>query len=233
VVGAFFLFVALLIWTGRKRIEASAPHKSTMTGAPWAAFRSGWAVFGALAIFLYVGSEVSIGSMLTNFLHDNLSGITMGSAGKMVGFYWMGAMFGRFIGSGVLTRAPAGVVLSSAAICAAVLCLAVTQLAGNVAAPVALSIGFFNSVMFPLIFTMTLERSTAPASATSGLLCMAIVGGAALPVISGKVADLAHTLTPAFFVPMTGYLGVALFAIAASRTRLRRIEEEAPVAAAH
>lgn len=232
IVGAFFLAVGVLIFSARKRIDAAAPDRSAIAGAPWAAFGSGWALFGALAIFLYVGSEVSIGSMLTNFLHDNLAGATMQSAGEMVSFYWGGAMIGRFIGSALLTRAPAGVMLSIAALCAAALCLVVTQIGGGTGAYVALTIGFFNSIMFPVIFTMTLERSSAPASATSGLLCMAIVGGAALPVISGKIADLAGSLTPAFVVPMIGYLGVALFAIAAARVR-PRVAAEAPPGAAH
>lgn len=231
IVGAFFFVIGILIWTGRKRIDAAAPSKSAIAGAPWAAFRSGWALFGALAIFLYVGSEVAIGSMLTNFLHDNLGGISMEEAGKTVGFYWFGAMVGRFVGSAILTRAPAGAVLSTAAICAAILCLAVTQLAGSAAAPIALSIGLFNSVMFPVIFTMTLERSTAPASATSGLLCMAIVGGAALPVLSGAIADFTGSLSPAFFVPMAGYVGVALFALSAARVKPRHVAEEAAAVA--
>jgi FHS family L-fucose permease-like MFS transporter len=233
IIGGFFFAVGALIWSASKRIDAAAPDKSEIAGAPWAAFGSGWALFGALAIFLYVGSEVSIGSMLTNFLHDNIAGIDMKSAGEMVSFYWGGAMVGRFLGSAALRRAPAGVLLSIAALCAAALCFAVTQLAGGLGAHIALSIGFFNSIMFPVIFTLTLERSTAPASATSGLLCMAIVGGAALPVASGRIADLAGVLTPAFFVPMTGYLGVALFALAAARARSKSGDAPASAAIGH
>ncbi|WP_395645880.1 sugar MFS transporter [Terricaulis sp.] len=231
IVGAFFLFVGVLIWTARRRIDAAAPDRSAIAGAPWAAFRSGWALFGALAIFLYVGAEVSIGSMLTNFLHDNIPGSTMQSAGEMVSYYWGGAMVGRFVGSALLRRASAGVLLSIAALSAAGLCLVVTQLGGATGAYVALTIGLFNSIMFPVIFTITLDRSSAAASATSGLLCMAIVGGAALPVLAGKVADLAGTLTPAFFVPMAGYLGVALFAIAAARGRPRTASATPPAPA--
>ena len=231
IVGAFFLAVGILIWSARKRIDEAAPPRATIAGAPWSAFSSGWALFGALAIFLYVGSEVSIGSMLTNFLHDNIANIRMEDAGKMVSFYWGGAMVGRFIGSGLLTRAPAGALLSIAALCAATLCLAVTQLGGGTGAYIALSIGLFNSIMFPVIFTMTLERSSASTSATSGLLCMAIVGGAALPVLSGKVADITRSLTPAFFVPMAGYIGVALFALAAARVPPRQAEPEEAVVA--
>jgi MFS transporter, FHS family, L-fucose permease len=233
VVGVFFLAVGALIFAMRKRINEAAPGKSAIAGAPWAAFASPWALFGALAIFLYVGSEVSIGSMLTNFLHDNIAGITMKSAGEMVSFYWGGAMIGRFLGSAALTRVPAGVLLAIAAMMAAAFCLAVTQIAGGAGAYVALAIGFFNSIMFPVIFTLTLERSSAPTSATSGLLCMAIVGGAALPVISGVIADHAGSLSPAFFVPMAGYIGVSAFAIAAARARGPRVLATEMAASAH
>jgi FHS family L-fucose permease-like MFS transporter len=219
IIAALFAALAILIWTARKRIAASAPSREpAATASPLRAFRSGWALFGALAIFLYVGSEVAIGGMLTNFLHDSIGGITMQNAGEMVSFYWLGAMIGRFVGSAVLTRVPPGIVLSAATLIAAALCFTVTQTGGATAAYVALTIGFFNSIMFPTIFTMTLERSSAPTSATSGLLCMAIVGGAVLPYIAGRVVDAAGVFNPAFFVPMIGYLGVATFAIAAART---------------
>ena len=120
----------------------------------------------------------------------------------MVSYYWGGAMVGRFIGSGLLflvkQRAPW--LLAVFALGAALLCLAVTQLHGSTAAYLALSIGLFNSIMFPVIFTLTLERSTAAPAATSGLLCLAIVGGAILPYIYGLIADAvrpAHGVLPA------------------------------------
>jgi FHS family L-fucose permease-like MFS transporter len=159
--------------------------------------------------------------MLTNFLHESIGGITMQAAGEMVSLYWGGAMVGRFIGSAILTRVPAGVVLSIATIAAGVLCFVVTQTGGVTAAYFALSVGFFNSIMFPTIFTLTLERSTASTSATSGLLCMAIVGGAALPPIAGSIVDATGTFNPAFFVPMAGYIGLTIFAIACARTSAR------------
>ena len=199
-----------------------------------------WAVFGALAIFLYVGAEVSIGSLMINFLiHirfidflreagvlDALGriGIIQASAeneriaGQVLGlFYWGGAMVGRFVGSALLTRIRAGVLLSVAAFATTCLCLFVTTAPGAVAGVAALAVGFFNSIMFPTIFTLTIERSSAPTSSTSGLLCMAIVGGAVLPYIAGRVAD-ARSLDLAFFVPMAGYVGILCFALAASRS---------------
>ncbi|HVL40769.1 MAG TPA: glucose/galactose MFS transporter, partial [Brevundimonas sp.] len=182
-----------------------------------------WALFGALAIFIYVGSEVAIGSMLTNFLNsEGILNIPLEEAGKMVAFYWGGAMIGRFAGSALLTRVPAGVLLAVCTVCAGLLCAVVTQTGGTTAAYAALSIGLFNSIMFPTIFTLTLERSSAPAAATSGLLVFGIIGGAILPLIAGQIADAAGgSLTPAFVVPLVGYAALTVFAIAAARTRVR------------
>jgi len=194
--------------------------------SPLKAFSSRWAVFGALAIFVYVGSEVTIGGLLTNFLASpSILNLPEVDAGRLVSFYWGGAMIGRLIGAALLTRVPAGVLLTVNTVIAATLCLVVTQTSGTTAAYAAIGVGFFNSIMFPTIFTLTLERSTAPVSATSGLLCTAIVGGAVLPLIGGMlVDDAAEIFNPAFFVPMVGYLLLVVFALAASRARVRNTE---------
>ena len=140
----------------------------------------------------------------------------------MVSLYWGGAMVGRLIGAILMTRVRAGVLLTVNTAVAAILCLIVTQTSGETAAYAAIAVGFFNSIMFPTIFTLTLERSTAPASATSGLLCTAIVGGAVLPYIAGKlVNDATELFHPAFFVPVIGYALLVVFAIAAWRSKVR------------
>ena len=219
--GAFFALIAVFIFTARKKINAAAPA-ATQAVSPLKALSSPWAVFGALAIFLYVGSEVAIGGMLTNFLESpDVLNAPIETAGKMVALYWGGAMVGRFIGSAVLTRVPAGIVLAVCTVAAALLCLVVSQVGGPTAAYAALSIGLFNSIMFPTIFTLTLERSTAPTSATSGLLVFGIIGGALLPQVAARIADAAGALQPAFIVPLLGYVGLTVFAIAAARTKVR------------
>ncbi|MGC8519772.1 MAG: sugar MFS transporter [Steroidobacteraceae bacterium] len=200
------------------RPAASEPHASAeSTGAVREALRSRWALLGAAAIFLYVGAEVSIGSAMAIFLHrPDVFGIALEQAGKWVSLYWGGAMMGRFIGSALLRRARAAVLLAIAAAIAALLCVAISQAPGALAGWAALSVGLFNSIMFPVIFTLTLERSSASNAATSGLLCMAIVGGAVLPVIVGQVADAAGLRT-AYFVPMLAYVCICAFAIGAAR----------------
>lgn len=222
-VAIFFAVVAGFIFSARKAINASAPETNAADRAsPFEALKSKWAVFGAIAIFFYVGSEVAIGDLLTNFLHSpNILGVSLATAGSMLSWYWGGAMVGRLIGSGLmLTKIKASTLLIVNTAVAAVLCLVVTQTNGPTAAYAAIAIGLFNSIMFPTIFTLTLERSTAPVPATSGLLVFGIIGGAILPPIAGHIADSSATLNPVFFVPMIGYLILIGFAFAASRARV-------------
>jgi FHS family L-fucose permease-like MFS transporter len=222
--------LALFIWSFRRRLAIATPPaqaQDSVTGA----LRSRWAVLGAGAIFLYVGAEVSVGSNLINFLHQSdVLDVTQERAGKLVSVYWLGAMVGRFAGSALLARFRAVRLLSVNAFVAAVLCLAVSQGAGVFAAGCALAIGLFNSIMFPNIFTLTLERSTASPAATSGLLCMAIVGGAILPPATGLIADYitgSAGLHSAFMLPMVAYALICGFAVTAARARVSPVGETA------
>ena len=224
-IAVILVLLGLFLWRLRRLLHV--PHEMDDANAsPFAAFASRWALFGGLAIFLYVGAEVSIGSIMINFLHaPAIMNVSFAEAGRLLSFYWGGAMVGRALGSAVLIRVRADRVLAAAAVVAMSLCLVVTQqsglvtllfggvTAGQVAGIAAIAIGFFNSIMFPTIFTLTLERSSAPTPSTSGLLCMAIVGGAVLPVITGYTADHAG-LTLAFFVPLVSYVCIAIFALA-------------------
>jgi MFS transporter, FHS family, L-fucose permease len=220
IAGALVL-LALFIFVFRRLLDVTKPVDEGQRPSIATAFKSRWALFGGAAIFLYVGAEVSIGSAMTNFLHEpDMLNIPLEEAGKMVSFYWGGAMVGRLIGSGLLflvkQRAPW--LLAVFALGAATLCLVVSQSHGTTASYLALSIGLFNSIMFPVIFTSTLERSTAAPAATSGLLCLAIVGGAILPYVYGLIADAAG-LHAAYFLPAVAYLLIVVFAVAATRAR--------------
>jgi MFS transporter, FHS family, L-fucose permease len=210
--------LAVFIYAVRERLTGAALQLGGAEDASVAAaLRSAWALLGAAAIFLYVGAEVSIGSTLTNFLHqEDVFAVSYERAGKLVSLYWLGAMVGRFAGSALLTRVRAALLLSAAAAVAAVLCLAVKLTPGALAGVAALCIGLMNSIMFPVIFTLTLERTSASRAATSGLLCMAIVGGAFLPRLVGIIADVAGLRT-AYVVPMLAYACISVFAIAAAR----------------
>jgi FHS family L-fucose permease-like MFS transporter len=235
--GALVL-LGIFIWAFRRHLEVTT-EATTASQRPsvLTALKSKWALLGGLAIFLYVGAEVSIGSAMTNFLNYNdMLGVPLKEAGHMVSYYWGGAMIGRFIGSFLLTRVPAPRLLAIFAAIAALMCLAVSQLHGSTASYIALSIGLFNSIMFPVIFTVTLERSSAPPAATSGLLCLAIVGGAVLPYVFGVIADFVGGPQPkltecvgganmgssiglhmAYLLPMTAYAIISIFAVRAGK----------------
>jgi FHS family L-fucose permease-like MFS transporter len=218
---AALVVLAVFIFAFRKLLDVTKPVDAGQTTSVASALKSPWAVFGASAIFLYVGAEVSIGSAMTNFLAEpDVLNIPLDKAGAMVAWYWGGAMVGRLIGSGLLflvkQRAP--LLLALFAFVAVALCLAVTQIHGANAGYLALSIGLFNSIMFPVIFTSTLERSTASPAATSGLLCLAIVGGAILPYIFGSIAD-ASGLHTAYFLPAAAYAIIVVFALASSKAK--------------
>jgi FHS family L-fucose permease-like MFS transporter len=183
------------------------------------ALKSGWAVSGAVAIGLYVGAEVSIGSIMINFLHQpSVLGLPFEEGGRyLADFYWGGALAGRIVGSILLTRIAAPRLLKACAVMAASLCTLVLIGDGAIAGYAALSVGLFNSIMFPTIFTISLERSAATQSSTSGLLCLAIVGGAVLPVMVGLLADTV-SLTAAFAIIALAYSVIVIFASKAAST---------------
>ena len=163
-------------------------------------------VFGAIGIFVYVGGEVAIGSSIANYLAlDNIGEFlspatipdaaaryraALGEAAKYISVYWMGAMFGRFIGSGLLQKIRPAKLLALAAIMAGLLVITSVLTNGPIAMWAILSVGFFNSIMFPCIFTMGIEELGPLTGDGSGILNMAIVGGAVIPWLVGKAGDL-------------------------------------------
>lgn len=234
-----FLLIALLlagmmlfIWVSRHRISAAAARIETTNGSVLDALKSRWAVFGAIAIGLYVGAEVSIGSIMINFLNQPaVLDLPLETAGLyLANIYWMGALIGRFAGSYLLTRIAAPRLLAAAAAVASALCLTVALSDGPVAAYAALAVGLFNSIMFPTIFSISLERAGVAQSSTSGLLCVAIVGGAVLPYAVGQFADHV-SLTLAFAIPMIAYGVITVFAILAGRAPIVTETRAASIAA--
>jgi FHS family L-fucose permease-like MFS transporter len=220
---AAMLGVLLLLMMGLRRLVISAlpDHRKAARPAMFEAFGSRWAILGAVAIGLYVGAEVSIGSIMINFLNQpGVMALPYDEAGRcLANFYWGGALAGRLIGTLLLTRLSAPFLLMTCAIMAAALCALVLFAAGPIGGYAALSVGLFNSIMFPTIFSLTLERSGVSQSATSGLLCLAIFGGALLPLAVGAVAD-AHGLAASFAIPLAAYIAIASFALAARKYRL-------------
>ena len=168
-------------------------------------------VLGAIGIFLYVGAEVSIGSFLINFLGESqIAGLAHADAALYVGYYWGGAMVGRFIGAVVMRYVSPGRTLAFNAALSIALILFATFGHGHAAMWALLAVGLCNSIMFPTIFSMALHRLGAHTGQGSGVLCMAIVGGAIVPFVQGALADAAG-LQPSFLIPAACYAFILYF----------------------
>ena len=174
--------------------------------------------FGALCIFLYVGAEVAIGSLIVSYLmQDHVMALPEQDAGKLIGLYWGGAMVGRFIGSAVLRILSPGKVLASVSIAAITLLVISTQTTGDVSGYTLLAVGLANAIMFPTIFTMACEKLGSRAADGSGIINVAIVGGAVIPLLTGIIADATSSLAIAFMLPMACYAVIAGFGFYARR----------------
>jgi len=179
-------------------------------------------IFGAIAIFVYVGAEVAIGSFLVNyFTQPDIGGLTQKVAASFVAFYWGGAMVGRFIGSGLLQKMNTGQLLGICAVCAAALVTISMLSTGHFAMWSIILVGFFNSIMFPSIFTLGVAELGPLTGDGSGIMIMAIVGGAIIPLAQGGIADRIG-IHHAFFLPVVCYLYILFFALSGSKPNSER-----------
>jgi MFS transporter, FHS family, L-fucose permease len=177
---------------------------------------------GALGIFAYVGAEVSIGSFLVNYFGlPEIAGLSAKTAAGFVSFYWGGSMIGRFLGAPLLRRIKAGYLLGLCAVAAATLVTVSMLVGGHTAMWSILAVGLFNSIMFPTIFSLGVAELGPVTGNGSGILNMAIVGGAILPVIQGAIAD--HVgLHHAFFLPVICYLYILFYGLSGSKPNSER-----------
>ncbi|HWW21487.1 MAG TPA: sugar MFS transporter [Steroidobacteraceae bacterium] len=213
--------VALLVWLRRNRL-VETPLESVTFRHALNLLRDHRFGFGALCIFLYVGAEVSIGSLIVNYLEQtNVLGLAAEDAGKHVPYYWGGAMFGRFIGSALLRLFSPGKVLAFAGAMNVLLLVISMTLVGPVSGWSLLAIGLFNSIMFPTIFSLASEGLGPRAAEGSGIICVAIVGGAVVPRLTGLAVDWinASDLKSGLFIPAICYLIILAFGIFARRPK--------------
>ena len=192
--------------------------------------------WGVLAIFLYVGAEVSIGSFLINYMAmPDIGGLSEATASRYLVWYWGGAMVGRFIGAALMTVVDARKLLALFAVVAAVLLAITMGSKGSIALWSVLAIGLFNSIMFPTIFTSAIEGMGPLTGKASSLLVMAIVGGAVIPLAQGALAD--HIgIQGAFFLPLACYAYIAWYGLHGSRLGVQALPHDAvqtPVRAMH
>lgn len=212
-----FLIAAFFAVTKLPQIEAASQSSSAGDGGSFDHHhKSAWGykhlVLGAVAIFVYVGGEVSIGSFLVKYFSFLDSSLVESEAGKLVSFYWGGAMVGRFVGSAVQRKINPGYVLAFNAVVAAILVSVSMATFGSIAMWSILLVGLFNSIMFPTIFTLAIDGLGKHTGQGSGILCMAIVGGAIIPLIQGLLADNIG-IHHAFFLPILCYIYIAYYGI--------------------
>jgi FHS family L-fucose permease-like MFS transporter len=170
-------------------------------------------VLGALAIFLYVGGEVSIGSFLVNYFSEStIGGLTTAEAGEMVAYYWGAAMIGRLIGAVLMNYVADTKYLAINALIAIVMIVVSMNTSGSLAMWSILAVGFFNSIMFPTIFTLAVKGLGSMTSKGSGFVCQAIVGGALIPLVQGVAADTMG-IQLSFIVPMLCYIYIGWYAL--------------------
>jgi len=213
---AAILVVAAVVWFRRRRlVEAPAEEGSTL--AAFGLLKRPRFAFGTLCIFLYVGAEVAIGSLIVSYLMQATTlGLPEQAAGKHVPFYWGGAMLGRFVGAGLLRVVSPGKVLAGAAAGAIALIALSANSLGALSGWALLAIGLCNSIMFPTIFSLASEGLGRRAAEGSGVICVAIVGGAVIPPLTGHLADLTG-LRAALALPALCYLVILAFGVYARR----------------
>jgi FHS family L-fucose permease-like MFS transporter len=204
--------VAVLVWRRRHRLVETVAEPAPLLRAFDLLARPRFR-FGTLGIFLYVGAEVAIGSLMVSFLMQaDVLALGSKAAGQHVPLYWGGAMLGRFIGAGLMRRVSPGKLLAGAASAAIMLLLVAARASGPASGWSLLAIGLCNSIMFPTIFSLACEGLGTRAPEGSGVLCIAIVGGAVVPLLTGQAADRLG-LHGALLVPALCYLGIATFGV--------------------
>jgi MFS transporter, FHS family, L-fucose permease len=209
--------VAAVVWMFRNKLQGEKHEPSSLLGG-FSLLKRPRFGYGALCIFLYVGAEVAIGSLIVNYLMQaHVMGLQEQAAGKLIGLYWGGAMIGRFIGSAILRMVSPGMVLAFVSAGAISLILISTNTSGTVSGYALLAIGLMNLIMFPTIFTLACEKLGSRAADGSGIINVAIFGGAVIPLLTGVVADATGSLAAALILPAICYAIIAGFGIFARR----------------
>jgi FHS family L-fucose permease-like MFS transporter len=144
------------------------------------------------------------------FGQSDIAGLSEREASKLVSYYWGAAMVGRFVGAYLTRIVSPSLVLAFNAVIVMLLLATTMSTSGEVAMWSVISVGFFNSIMFPTIFTIAIRGLGPLTSRGSGLLCQAIVGGAILPVIQGIVADTS-SIQVSFIVPLLAYIYICAY----------------------
>jgi MFS transporter, FHS family, L-fucose permease len=210
--------LSVIVWRSKlPKIDTAGSTDGTGAAAGLPDRASAWSyrhlVLGAVAIFMYVGAEVAIGSLLVNYFKEPYTlGLAEAEGSKLMARYWLCAMFGRFIGTFTLRKFNPGKLLAAHAVVASALVLTSTFTTGWTAVGTIIAVGFLNSIMFPTIFTLAIDGLGRHTEQGSGVLCAAIVGGAFIPALQGVFADKAG-LHISFVLPAVCYLYIAWYGL--------------------
>ncbi|MBC2652671.1 sugar MFS transporter [Novosphingobium aerophilum] len=210
-IAAALAVVAAAVWKFRNALK-NERHEESSGLAGLDLLKRGRFGLGALSIFLYVGAEVSIGSLIVNYLmQPHVMGLAEQSAGKMIGIYWAGAMVGRFIGSALLRFVSPGKALAVAALGAITLIGLSISSSGATAGYSLLAVGLMNSIMFPTIFSLACEKLGPRTADGSGIMNVAIFGGAVVPMLTGALVDHLGSIALGLALPALCYGVIAYF----------------------
>ncbi|NNV20261.1 sugar MFS transporter [Ochrobactrum pseudogrignonense] len=212
--------VLAIVFAILKLPDVQEEETAALTKEDGSAWQYRHLVLGSIGLFVYVGAEVSVGSFLVNFLNDpNVAGLAESEAAHYVSYFWGGAMLGRFIGAAAMRYIDDGKALAFNALMAIILLLITVATTGHVAMWSVLAIGLFNSIMFPTIFSLALHGLGKHTSQGSGILCLAIVGGAIIPLIQGALADKVG-IHLAFLMPIICYIYIAYYGLIGSKPKI-------------
>jgi FHS family L-fucose permease-like MFS transporter len=208
--------VAGVVWMFRNRLKGEK-HEQTSLADGLALLKRARFGYGAACIFLYVGAEVAIGSFIVNYMMQaEVLNLAEQDAGKLISLYWGGALVGRFIGSAVLRLVSPGLTLAAVAAGAITLIAISANATGAVAGYSLLAVGLMNAIMFPTIFSLACEKLGPRAADGSGIINVAICGGAIIPPMYAALAD-ANSLAFALVLPAACYAIIAGFGIFARK----------------
>ncbi len=211
------LFLLALIFAFIKLPKVGNQSTAEASPTEGSAWQHRHLVLGAVGIFVYVGAEVGIGSFLVNFIGmDSIAGMQEAQASQYIGYYFGGAMVGRFIGAAAMQKIQPGKALAFNAICAGSLLVISMLTSGSIAMWSILLIGLCNSIMFPTIFTLAIAGLKQHTSQGSGILCLAIVGGAIFPLLQGMLADIIG-IQFAFIIPLVCFIFIIYYGLLGSK----------------
>jgi len=199
------------------QVDATNPNGDVIDQHQDSAWDHKHLLLGAVGIFVYVGAEVSIGSFLVSFLGEsNIAALEEAEAAKYITYYWAGAMIGRFVGAAAMRHIAAGKALAFNATMVLLLLGVAIATDGKLAMWSLLAIGLFNSIMYPVIFSLALNKLGSATGQGSGILCSAIVGGAIIPLLHGVLADMIG-LQISFILPLVCYIFIVYYGLKGSQ----------------